>query len=230
MGIRMWVAALAGMLLAACNQAQPRTFTAVEGDAFLGPANAQVVLVEYGAPTCPACLMWHDRYWKDLKAAYIDTGKIKFVFRPLPSHNPPVDAAIAAIARCVGNEQFMSVIDEGFVRHAKFEQATASGTVQAELVALGKTFGMNAEQTEACVRDPAGRQRIFDIQAQAEADRVQGTPTFLLNGREVRDPSFQGLSQAIDAALASTMPAPAAAPTPEAAPPAAPAAAPPPAQ
>jgi protein-disulfide isomerase len=220
MGFRNFVIALGGLLLAACGQGA-RTFTPVEGDASMGPASASVVLVEYGAPTCPACLDWHKRTWKELKSAYIESGKIRFVFRPLPSHNPPVDAAIAAIARCVGAEEFMNVIDEGFARHQQIEEASMNGVVQTELVSLAAKFGMSEAQTQACIKDPANRKRIFDVQAQAEQDGVTGTPTFLVDGRIVRDPSFRGLSQAIDTALAAPVPpsgAPAQpAPTPDAA-------------
>ena len=94
-------AALAAITLAAACGPQARaTLTPLEGDSFVGPADAKVTVIEYGAPTCGACKSWHDQAWTQLKTSYIDSGKIKFVFREFPSHNPPVDAAIFSLARC----------------------------------------------------------------------------------------------------------------------------------
>src|SRR5215813_10168756 len=99
-------AALLALGLAACGPQARSSVTLVQGDAFLGPADAKVVVTEYGAPTCPGCKAWHDQYWAQIKSSYVDTGKIKFIFREFPSHNPPVDAAIFSIARCTDAKEF----------------------------------------------------------------------------------------------------------------------------
>src|SRR5690349_19879410 len=105
-------ALIAGLALAACNSGGGSATSTTEGDSFLGAADAKVTVVEYGARTCPICKAWHDDNWKQLKSAYIDTNKIKFVLRELPSHNQAVDAAIFAIARCAGPKKYFDVIDE----------------------------------------------------------------------------------------------------------------------
>lgn len=196
-------AILLPIALAAC-QPQARTLAPTEGDAFLGPADAKVVVVEYGAPTCPACKSWHDQAWKQIRANYVDTGKIKFVFRELPSHNPPVDAAISGIARCVGGEGYFDVIDEAFVRQRAIDEASHGPEgPRAQLVSLGAKFGLNAAQTEACVSDPALFARIFEVQDMANRVGANGTPTFFINDRMVNDPRPAAFAAAIDAALAA---------------------------
>lgn len=224
------LAALAALsLAAACNPSggsAAKPGTPITGDSFIGDANASVTVVEYGAPTCPACKSWHDQYWKQLKADYVDTGKIKFVFRELPSHNPPVDRAIAAIARCSGQENFFSVLSKGFDDQMKIEQAARAGTAKDALAELAKGFGITGAAFDACLSDPAHTARIFEIQAEADRKGVTGTPTFFINDVLVRDPRIEGFSRQIDTALAASSPGPVdapAEPAPEPAPQPAPA-------
>jgi protein-disulfide isomerase len=205
------IAALA--LAAACGPQARSSITLVDGDAFLGPADAKVTVIEYGAPTCPGCKAWHDQNWERLKAAYIDTAKIKFIFREFPSHNPPVDAAIFSIARCAGSADYFPVIDEAFLQQNKIEGASRGGSVLAELEALGQKFRMSKAQVESCIKDPKNIQRIVDVQNEGYGRGVHSTPTFFLNDVEVADPRFEALSPAIDVALGGAAPAPALAPT-----------------
>ncbi len=209
------IAALA--LAAACGPQARSNITLVEGDAFLGPADAKAVVIEYGAPTCPGCKAWHDGNWAQLKAAYVDTGKIKFIFREFPSHNPPVDAAIFSIARCAGTADYFPVLDEAFARQMDIEIASRGGTAIAALESLGAKFRLSKEQVQSCIKDPKNIARIVSVQEEGGGRGVHSTPTFFLNDVEVADPRFEALSQAIDAALGAA-PAPAAAPAETSAP------------
>jgi protein-disulfide isomerase len=201
---RVFAAGLLALLATtACQRGPSAPAAPVTGDSFLGPADARVTVVEYGAPTCPACKSWHDQYWAELKADYIDTGKIKFVFRELPSHNPPVDAAIFAIARCSGQENFFNVIDKAFEDQQQIEMASQRGQARETLAELASGFGFSTERFEACIRDPANRQRIFDMQADADRRGVTGTPTFFVNDVMVDDPRMPAFGRQIDAALAA---------------------------
>jgi protein-disulfide isomerase len=203
MTCRSFVAlAFAAIMAIACSPSVGKDLKPVEGDSFLGPADAKVVLIEFFAPTCPACKSWHDKNWEQLKTSYIDTGKIKFVFRELPSHNPPVDASIFAIARCAGAERYSEVIDQAFVRQEAIELASRSVEgPRPALADLAKTFGLSAAQFESCIRDPANVDRIFAVQQDAQARRVGGTPTIFVNDREVPNPTFEALAREIETAL-----------------------------
>ncbi|MEZ5937328.1 MAG: thioredoxin domain-containing protein [Hyphomonadaceae bacterium] len=197
-----WFLAACALFVAACSSPAVE-MKALDGDSFLGPADAKVVVTEYGAPTCPSCKGWHDAFWEQLKSNYIDTGKIKFVFRELPSHNPPMDAAIFYIARCSGQDSYFKVIDLAFERQAAIERAYRSGDAQSALIDLGKAVGMSAEQVEACTKDPKAAQRIFDVQTDADKLGVTGTPTFFINGKMVDDARYETMAREIDAALAA---------------------------
>jgi protein-disulfide isomerase len=199
---RPLVAALLALAaLAACNRGG--AFTAVDGDSYLGAADSKVVLVEYAAPTCPACKAWHDQFWAKLKTDYIDTGKIKFVLRELPSHNPPVDAAIFSIARCTGQANFFKVMDEAFATQQQIEMASRSGQAREAVVTIAAKFGMSSDQAQACLSDPAHAARIQAVQTMAGAEGVSGTPSFVLNGKLIQDNRLAGITRALDAALAA---------------------------
>lgn len=196
--------ALATLLAVACSPSAGKALKPVEGDSVLGATDARVVVMEFFAPTCPACKNWHDKNWEQLKTAYIDTGKIKFVFRELPSHNPPVDASIFAIARCAGTDSYAAVIDEAFARQEAIEIASRSVEgPRAALTDLAKSFGLTADQFETCIKDPANVERIFAVQTDAQARRVGGTPTIFVNDREVPNPTFEALAKEIEAALSA---------------------------
>ena len=205
MSFRIAGAILAALALAACGSPARTSLAPVQGDSFLGNPNSTVTVYEYGAPTCPACKAWHDQFWAKMKSTYIDTNKIKFVFREFPSHNPPVDAAIFAIARCAGTDKdngFFGVIDEAFARRDDIEKAAIAGAVIPALESLGGKFKLSAEQVHSCMDDPKMHQRIFDVQGMGAALGVNSTPTFVVNDKVQQDATFDALSAQIVAAFA----------------------------
>jgi protein-disulfide isomerase len=204
------IAALA--LAAACGPQARANLTPLEGDSFVGPADAKVTVVEYGAPTCPGCKAWHDQNWAQLKAGYIDTNRIKFVFREFPSHNPPVDAAIFSIARCVGQGEWFAVIDKAFEKQMDIERASQRGEAKQAMIDLGKDFRLSPEQVEKCISDPKNIGRVQQSQEEGFARGINSTPTFLINDREMHDASYAGMSAEIDALLGAATPSDPAAP------------------
>ncbi len=210
MVIRPALAALALAFAAACSQeaetqgtpAEP-TEALIDGDSrpFLGKEDATVVLIEYGAPTCPGCGSWHANFWQPLKSTYIDTNLIRFEFRVLPSHNPPVDAAIAGIGLCAGEERFYDVLDKAFEDQIPIEMASRQGEALQAMLDLGEAFGQSEERVMACVNDPGRIDYITAIQGEATSIGVMGTPTFVIDGEIIEDSRFASLAAAIDAKM-----------------------------
>jgi protein-disulfide isomerase len=201
---------------AGCNQGGPKApAAALAGDAVEGSPDARVTLIEFAAPSCPVCKGWHDQVFSRIKTAYIDTGKIKFSLRELPSHNPPVDAAIFSIARCSGQGEYFKVIDDAFDKRDEIEKAAqgADGARPA-LIDLAKRHGVSAERFEECLKSPENMKRLQDVEADAVARGVQGTPTLFIGDEKVPEDAYQfeGLSAKLDAAIAAAGAAPAPAP------------------
>ena len=212
----MYLKSLAGACLAlafaACTPAGRTELLPVEGDAFVGPADAKVIVVEYGSPTCPACKGWHDTNYPILKADYIDTGKVKFVFREFAIHGP-VDAAIFAIARCSGAKDFFPVLDEAFLRQNDIVQASMKDESIPALNSLGEKFQLSADQVKSCINDKNIIRRINDVRADTQTKGIDSTPTFMVDGVVLKSNTWPDVKAAIDAGLAAggaPTPAPAA--------------------
>lgn len=196
-------ASLAAVSLGACGgpAAGRDRIVLVEGDAFKGPADAKVTVIEYGSPTCPGCKRWHQLFWPEVKRDYVDTGKIKFVFREFAVHGA-IDAAIFSVARCAGQEDFFSVLDEAFAQQDKLVMAAQTGDAMPALRELGAKFSLNDAQVNQCVDEPANIRRVNDVGADARQKGVNSTPTFLVNGVKIADSDWAAVKIAVDAALA----------------------------
>ena len=197
--------ALAG--LAACGGANGSA-GASAGDMGIGAENAPATLIEYASVTCPHCAEFHERVWDQLKTNYIDTGKLRFIFREFPT--PPVQVAVAGfqIARCGGatSEQYLARVGVLFdQQQAIFASGTMEG-VRQKLVEIGQGAGLSEQQVMECISDQAGADRIrTTVEEGTREFDITGTPTLILNGTKLTDPSamtYEGLSRMIDQAIA----------------------------
>ncbi|MGE3143915.1 MAG: DsbA family protein [Hyphomonadaceae bacterium] len=198
--------AAAALLATACNTGGGAASDAA--DMTIGAANAPVSLIEYASTTCPHCAEFHRTVWPQLKANYIDAGKVRFTFREFPT--PPAEVAVAAfqLARCGGAapEQYLARVGVIFdQQQAMFATGTAEG-VRQKLVQIGQEAGLSEDQVMACINDEHGPARVRQVVADGERQfNITGTPTLILNGKKLEDPSamtYAGLSRLIDAAIA----------------------------
>jgi protein-disulfide isomerase len=196
-------------LLAACNQAGGGGAVAASPDDMaVGPENAKATLIEYASVTCSHCKEFHETVWPELKANYIDTGKIRFIFREFPTPPPQVAVAGFQLARCggVSADQYLTRVGVLFdQQQAMFASGTTEG-VRLKLIEIGRLSNLSEQQVLACIADPEGPARIRRVvdNAQQQFD-ISGTPTFILNGTKLTDPSaltYAGMSRLLDAAIA----------------------------
>ncbi len=183
------------------------------GAPILGDANAPVTLVEYASTTCGHCQAFHASVFPDIKATYIDTGKVKLNFVMMPTQ--PVALALAgeAIARCAGEDQYFDVIDTLFEKQdALFEAGRNPWQLQQDLRAIGAQFGLDKDEVGTCMADETIVTLTRAGVAAAPAD-ITGTPSFAIDGKKLELETFGDLSAALDAAIAAAE-APATAPTP----------------
>ena len=191
-------AALAAMAtVAGCTS---KAGGAADGDMALGAAaDAKVTVVEYASVTCGHCAVWNEEVWPEFKTKYVDTKKVRYVFREFPT--PPQDIAVAGflIARCAGPDKYFDVVHDIMASQKEWQAGVAP---RSTLFRAAAAAGLSQEQTETCIRDKAAIEEMSNrIKAGIDAG-VTGTPTFIVNGTKVVDTSLSGLSQAIDAELA----------------------------
>ncbi len=191
-------AALAAMAtVAGCTA---KTGGEAKGDMALGAGpDAKVTVVEYASITCGHCAVWNDEVWPEFKTKYVDTKKVRYVFREFPT--PPQDIAVAGflIARCAGEDKYFDVMHDIMASQKEWAAGVPPRTT---LFRTAAAAGLTQEQTEACISDKAAIEEMSNrIKAGLDAG-VTGTPTFIVNGAKVVDSSLSGLSEAIDAELA----------------------------
>jgi protein-disulfide isomerase len=200
--------ASAALLLAACDQKPAlAAYTVVPISPFmdtpvLGDPNAPVELTEYASTTCGHCKAFHDEVFPQLKAKYIDTGKVKLVWAVMPTQPTAISLAGAAIARCAGEKQFFPAIDSLFdAQDTLFEAASDPRKLRRELVAIGGKFGLTPDQVGTCIDSKDVLALTRDTVKNAPAS-VTGTPSFVIKGEKLDIETFEGLAAAIDAELA----------------------------
>lgn len=195
----MTAAALATMALAACGGGGPTA--AAKGDMAMGaPEGAKVTVVEYASVTCGHCAQWQKDVWPEFKAKYVDTNKVRYIFREFPTAPVPVAAAGFLVARCAGPDKYFDVIHEIMASQGEIFGGTPPRNV---LLRIAQGAGLSEQQFEACVTDQAATAALEKrIKAGLDAG-VTGTPSFMVNGTKVADSSLSGLSEAVDAALAA---------------------------
>lgn len=192
-------------LVAACGGGGASGGGLTEDDVVLGEASAPVTLIEYASTTCPHCAAFHAEFWEPFKTEYVDTGKVRFVFREFPTDPAAVAVAGFQIARCGG-----ATPDQYFVRISELfrQQRTtfASGTMEGirrSLIEIGTATGLSQAQVEECINDSEGAARIRRIQEQSRAHNVTGTPTLIINNATYAGAlTWEGLKAALDAAAA----------------------------
>lgn len=167
----------------------------------LGSPDAKVTLTEYASYTCPHCATFHSNVFKQLKANYIDTGKVRFVFREVFFDRYGLWAAM--VARCGGEMRYFGIQEMLFDKQAEWAGAGGPVDVVEALRRIGRTAGLTNEQLDACMNDgPMAEAMVAKFQADAEKDGVNSTPSLFINGTKHGNMGYDALAKLLDAALA----------------------------
>jgi protein-disulfide isomerase len=155
-------------------------------DMALGPANASVTITEFASMTCPHCANFTETVFPKIKSEYIDTGKIRFIFREFPLDIKA--AAGSMLARCIAKDdagKYFAVIET--------------------LTRIGKQAGLSQQQVEDCLKDQALLDKIAaDQKFAADVLKVNSTPTFFINGEMIKgEIKFEDFDKKIKSLLKS---------------------------
>ena len=144
----------------------------------LGDA-AGLPMIEYGSLTCPHCAAFSREVLPELKKDYIDTGKVRYIFREF-SRNP-LDVAAFVLARCVGDDKALAAIELLFSEQDKW--AFVDKPLEPLIAAMRPT-GLSHDQAMACLKDQAKADAIVGIGKRASDEiKMNGTPTFVIDGK-----------------------------------------------
>ncbi|WP_022702305.1 DsbA family protein [Pseudorhodobacter ferrugineus] len=194
-------AVLAATAMPVWAQTAPAADLPVVPDMAIGNMDSKVVLTEYASYTCPHCATFHSEVFKDLKRDYIDTGKIKFVYREVYFDRYGLWAAM--IARCGGEMRYFGIQDLLFANLTEWAGSDDPAKVVDNLRRLGRTAGLEDAAMDACLNDGAMAQAMVNkYQADSEADGINSTPSFVLNGVKHSNMNYADLKALLDAELA----------------------------
>jgi len=153
-------------------------------DMALGPADAKVTIVEYASMTCPHCAAFNEQVFPKIKSEFIDTGKVRYVFREFPLDIKA--AAGSMLSRCIANgdaNKYFAVTDLLF----KSQNDWVTKNTTESLMRIGKQAGLTQQQVEDCLKDQALLDKIAADQKYAsEVLKVDSTPTFFVNGERIK--------------------------------------------
>ena len=171
-------------------------------DMALGPANATVTITEYASMTCPHCAAFTETVFPKIKSEFIDSGKIRFVFREFPLDIKA--AAGSMLARCIAKDdsgKYFAVVDLLFKQQNDWVTKNTTET----LTRIGKQAGLSQQAVENCLKDQALLDKIAaDQKFASEVLKVNSTPTFFINGEMVKgETSFEEFDKKIKSLLMS---------------------------
>ncbi|MFN3212137.1 MAG: thioredoxin domain-containing protein [Henriciella sp.] len=216
---RAAVAAFSIIALTACGAAD--SSNAQEGtsgtselaltDITLGDADAPITIVEYASWTCPACLQFHNDVIPMLKADYVETGKVKFVFREYPT--PPANISVAGflLARCAGEDRYYEAIDDLFLAQTNIlNLARSGGDIEGALRALATSYGIEGDGFTDCLSNKDVTYAISESVMKGDSQGVNSTPTVFLNGEKLQGYDWRtadGMKALLDEKLGAEAPA-----------------------
>lgn len=171
-------------------------------DMVIGNPDATVEIIEYASYTCPHCARFHAGPYKQLMADYIDTGKIRFVYREVYFDRYGLWASL--LARCGGPEKFFGITDLIYAGQAEWSRAGSPAEIVEELRKIGRLAGMDSDTIEACLQDgEQAKAMVAWYQQNAERDGIDSTPSFVINGKKVANMAYPDMKALIEEALGS---------------------------
>jgi protein-disulfide isomerase len=174
---RLFVTLAVSLALVGCNKSGSAV---TDADMSMGSPTAKVTVIEYASASCPHCARWNNDVFPQFKAKYVDTGKVRYVYREFLT--PPIEVASAGflLARCAGKDKYFPVLDAIYRNQAQMYE---SGDIRGGLLRIAQSMGMNEKQFNDCITNDDSLKALNDRveKAQKEA-KITGTPTFFYNG------------------------------------------------
>jgi protein-disulfide isomerase len=193
--IRILAALVLGLVLTAPALAQ------TADDMVLGNPNAKVTVVEYASLSCPHCARFHNEVFPAFKKRYVDTGKVRFVYREFLTEPANLAAVGALTARCAGPKRYFDVIAAFFAGQAEIYR---TGNARDVLLRAGKAGGLDEAKVDACIKDEKAQAALnARVSRAVDVDKILSTPTFVIGAKRLEgEQTLDSLAAVIDPLLA----------------------------
>jgi len=173
--------------------------TAALQERSIGSPDAPVTVIEYFSLTCPHCASFHNDVYGDLKQKYVDTGKVRFVYREFPRDG--VDLRAGMMARCADPRRYAGLVQVLFKNQPNW---TRSNDPVGELAKIGRLAGIDDATFQSCLASEELANGLLAKRQNASSLGVQSTPTFEIGGQLYPGSrSIEEFSEIIDPLLAN---------------------------
>lgn len=187
---------------AVAQEATASSAASAAPDMIMGKLDAPVEVIEYASFTCPHCAHFHDTVMAELKKNYIDTGKVKFVYREVYFDKFGLWAGM--IARCAGPEKYFPISDMIYTTQKDWIGEGKPDEIAANLRKIGLKAGLTNEAVEACLNDnEKAKAMVAAYQANATKDGIDSTPSFVIDGQKYANMSYEDFAKILDEKLAN---------------------------
>ena len=189
-------------LEAVAQETNTSSAAAIVPDMILGKVDAPVEVIEYASFTCPHCAHFHDEVLGQLKANYIDTGKVKFVYREVYFDKFGLWAGM--VARCGGAQKYFPISDMIFETQKDWIGDGQPAAIAENLRKIGLKAGLTKEAIDACLNDnDTAKAMVASYQANATKDGIDSTPSFMIDGQKYSNMSYEEFAKILDEKLAN---------------------------
>ena len=150
-------------------------------DHVMGDRNAPITMIEYASLTCPHCAAFNSLVLPDIEKKWVETGKVKLIYRDFPLDQVATKAA--QLAECAGNDKYFAVLDMMFRGQGTW--AAAQDPI-AELSKSLRIAGMGENEVKACLANEAVANGVIADYRGGETLGVNSTPTIFVNGEQFK--------------------------------------------
>ena len=169
-------------------------------DMVQGAEDAPITVIEYASFTCPHCARFHSDVYKLLRKNYIDTGKIKFIFREVYFDKYGMWASM--IARCSGPDRFFGMTDLILNSQNTWARAGDDLAIVEALRKIGRLSGMEDAALDSCLQDGDKLRALVGwYKENAQRDGIQSTPSFLIDGQPYKNMNYEEFAKILDEKL-----------------------------
>ena len=169
-------------------------------DMVQGAEDAPITVIEYASFTCPHCARFHSDVYKLLRKNYIDTGKVKFIFREVYFDKYGMWASM--IARCSGPDRFFGMTDLILNSQSTWARAGDDLAIVEALRKIGRLSGMQDAALDSCLQDGEKLRALVGwYKENAQRDGIQSTPSFLIDGQPYKNMDYEEFAKILDEKL-----------------------------
>jgi len=162
---------------------------------FLGNKNAKIVVIEYASMTCIHCATFHKQVYPKIKKNYIDTNKIKFIFRDFPLDKQALFASV--LAKCAPKDKYFNFVKLILTNQEKW--ISNDDTFMNKLRNIGKLAGLNENKINSCFKDEKMVDNIIRTRSIGEEKyNISSTPSLIINEKKYSAMSYENFEKIIE--------------------------------